>query len=143
MTQRPSVFLDTSGLFAAAKHGAAGTDEPVRRALDGLLASRTRLVTSDLVVAEFHGLTLGRFGPAVALGATRLLLQTPRVEIEATGADRLQAGLTFLAARPGRRLSMADAVSMLLMREHSIETAFTLDEDFRAEGFATIPDLGS
>ena len=94
-------------------------------------------MTSDLVVAEFHGLTLGRFSPAVALGATRLLLQTPRVEIEATGADRLQAGLKFLAARPGRRLSMADAVSMLLLREHGIETAFTLDEDFRAEGFAT------
>jgi predicted nucleic acid-binding protein len=34
---------------------------------------------------------------------------------------------------------MADAVSMLLMRARGIDTAFTLDDDFRAEGFTVMP----
>jgi predicted nucleic acid-binding protein len=132
------VFLDTSGLFAAAQ-SRSRPHEPARDALDRLLHSTTRLATSDLVIAEFHGLTLGRLGPSVALTATRRLIESPRIEIVPTGPLWLEAALEFITVRPARRISMADAVSMLLMRARGIDTAFTLDDDFRAEGFTLLP----
>lgn len=138
MTVRGPVFLDTSGLFAAAEPPSPG-NALVREALERLLRSGIPLVTSDVVVAELHGLTLGRLGPSVALSAARRIMGAPRVEIVSSGPAWLESGLAFLVARPGRRISMTDAVSMLLMRERDIDTVFTLDGDFRAEGFATIP----
>ncbi len=138
MSSPAVVFLDTSGVFAAAQ-SPSSAHKPARDALDQLLRSATRLATSDLVVGELHGLTLGRHGPAIALTTTRRIIESPRVEIIATGPSWLEAGLEFLSTRPGRRISLADAVSMLLMRARGIDTAFTLDDDFRAEGFTLLP----
>ena len=47
--------------------------------------------------------------------------------------------MDLLAERPGRRYSLADAASFVVMRDLGATAALTLDADFGAEGFEIIP----
>jgi predicted nucleic acid-binding protein len=67
------------------------------------------------------------------------LAASNRVEVVAVGRERLDDALDLLAARPGRRYSLADAASFVVMRDIDATVAFTLDADFAAEGFELIP----
>ncbi|MEK6719732.1 MAG: PIN domain-containing protein [Chloroflexota bacterium] len=135
-----SVFLDTSAIFAAARpqsdrHAEAAAE--YRR----LLRDTIRLVTTDLVIVELHALALSRSHAAAALDLADRLMQSGRIEIQATGLDRLAEALDLLRRRPGRTYSLADAASFVVMRELEIEQAFTLDDDFAAEGFQVVPAI--
>lgn len=133
------VFLDTSGLYAAADPAAAD-HRAASQALAHLLDSRTPLLSTDLVLAEAHGLTLGRMGPGPALTLIEGVARSGRVELIEAGLDRIERGIEFLRSRPGRRLSVTDAVSFGVMWERSVSVAFTLDGDFLAEGFTVLPE---
>ena len=135
---RGGVFLDTSGLYAAIDRGAEG-HASVAAELQRLMREGAALLTTDAVVTEFHGLVLGRLGPAIALDALDRLLASPRVRIVATGPTAVRHALDFLRSRPGRRLSLVDALSFAAMRDHQLETALSLDADFVAEGFVNRP----
>ena len=143
MTSRPdlsrdAIFLDTSALCAALdrrseRHGAVAAE------FQRLLRGGVPLLTTDAVVTEFQGLTLGRLGPTVALDALDRLLASPRLRVVATGPNAIRASLEYLRARPNRRLSLVDATSFAAMRDREIATALTLDTDFVVEGFTTLP----
>jgi predicted nucleic acid-binding protein len=94
---------------------------------------------TDLILAELHGLALGRVGPAPALELIDRVVGSGRVELVAVGLESVHEAIALLRARPGRRLSLIDATSFVVMRSAAIETAFTLDADFAAEGFTTLP----
>jgi predicted nucleic acid-binding protein len=132
------VFLDTSAVFEAADRSTRRYRETAA-ALETLLRSGSDLATTDLVVAELHGLTLGRLGPAVALSVVTALTSSGRVELVATGPDLVLDAIEIIRTRPGRRISVVDAASFLVMRNRGIETCFTIDSDFAAEGFAIVP----
>ncbi len=132
------VWLDTSAIFAAARprsdrHAEAGAAYQV------LLTGTHRLVTSDLIVAELHALSLARVHPRFGLDLIDRLLTSSRIEIVAAGIERMAAAAELLRRRPGRAYSLTDAVSFVLMRELAISRAFTLDADFAAEGFEIVP----
>jgi predicted nucleic acid-binding protein len=132
------VLLDTSAIFAAARlrsdrHAAAAA------AYRTLLTGTQRLVTTDLILAELHALSLARVHPTFGLDLIDLLLTSDRIEIVATGLERMGAAADLLRQRPGRAYSLADAVSFVVMRELAIIRAFTLDADFAAEGFEVVP----
>ena len=135
---RSGVFLDTSGLYAALDRR---SDQHARVAakLQSLMRDSVPLLTTDAVITEFHGLLLGRLGPAIALDAVDRLLSSPRVRVVATGPGEIRLALDFLRARPDRRLSMVDALSFATMRDHEVGVALALDADFVAEGFAAVP----
>lgn len=132
------VLLDTSGLFAAARIRSDRHDEAAT-AYRALLTGTERLVTTDLIVAEVHALSLARVHPRFGLELVDRLLNSARIEIVVAGSERLATATELLQQRPGRAYSLTDAVSFVLMRELSIGRAFTLDGDFAAEGFAVLP----
>jgi predicted nucleic acid-binding protein len=132
------VFLDTSGLYAALDRSAARHGEAAAT-LERLLRGNVPLLATVVVIAEFHGLVLSRLGPDVALDAIDRLLASPRVDTLSTGATALRTAVDFLRTRPGRRLSLVDALSFAAMRDQGVGIAFTLDGDFTAEGVAAIP----
>lgn len=132
------VLLDTSAIFAAARprsdrHAVAAA------AYRTLLTGTQRLVTTDLIVAELHALSLARAHPGFGLDLVDRLLTSDRIEIVAAGLERMAAAADLLRKRPGRAYSLADAVSFVVMRELAIGRAFTLDADFAAEGFEVVP----
>jgi len=137
-TLRGGVFLDTSGLFAALDPSADRHRE-VAAEFQRLLRDGVPLLMTDAVVMEFHGLTLGRRGPTIALEAIERILGSPRVRLVATGPGAIRSAIEFLRTRPDRRISLVDALSFAAMRDHGLQTALALDSDFVAEGFVTVP----
>jgi predicted nucleic acid-binding protein len=132
------VFLDTSALFAAADRSSE-YHESCASAYRSLLRGALPLVTSSLIVGELHALTLSRAGPERALQAVRRLTDSLRIQVEGAAAVDITAALDVLGTRPGRSYTIADAVSFEVMRRRGIERAFTLDSNFRAEGFLVVP----
>lgn len=133
-----AILLDTSGIFAAAR-AQSDRHEEASATYRTLLLGTERVITTDLIIAELHALSLARVHPRFGLDLIDRLLLSDRIEIVAAGIDRLTEAADLLRRRPGRKYSLADAVSFVLMRELSIGRAFTLDADFAAEGFEVIP----
>jgi predicted nucleic acid-binding protein len=104
-----------------------------------LLDSHLALWTTELVLAELHALALARSGPAAALASARKVTSSGRIAVVSIDERLREEALALLEARPGRDLSLADAVSLVVMREEGLGQAFTLDRDFAAEGHAMIP----
>ena len=133
------LFLDTSGWFAAlspkeSKHKAA------RAAYVKALESGQRVFTTNLVAAEMQ-ILLSRFrGPAEGLRFLDSLHQDPTHtvvyvdrELEHGAIDR------WLRRFADQRLSLADATSFEVMREHGLRSALALDEHFALAGFDLVP----
>ena len=99
------------------------------------------MVTTELVIAELHALAARRVHPHGALMLTEQFVASPRIDVVAADRTLRDQGLVLLRSRPGRRYSLTDATSFVVMHDLGIDTAFTLDADFTAEGFAVLPVL--
>jgi predicted nucleic acid-binding protein len=132
------VLLDTSAIFAAAR---PRSDRHAEAAATyrTLLTGGQRLVTTDLIVAELHALSIARVHPRFGLQLVDRLLTSDRIDVVDAGIDRIALAAELLRQRPDRAYSLADAVSFVLMRDLAIGRAFTLDADVAAEGFEIIP----
>lgn len=128
-------FLDTSAVLALMnpkdeQHGRA------RGAFDLLASQRAALLTTSLVLVETHALLGRRLGLA-AVRAFRSDL-APLAETAWVDESTFESGLDLLLARTKRDLSLVDAVSFLVMRQHGIEHAFAFDPHFEEEGFSLV-----
>jgi len=132
------VFLDTSAVFAMASRGESWHEQS-RDTFDRMMRLGRPLVTTELVLAELHALALGRVGPERAADLVERLGASARIEVVAADRTLRDQALVLLRSRPGRRYSLTDATSFVVMRDVGIDTAFTLDADFAAEGFAILP----
>ena len=133
------LFLDTSGWFAAlspkeSKHKAA------RAAYIKQLEAGQTVVTTNLVVAEMQVL-LSRFrGAGEGLRFLDSLYQDPSHtvmfvdrELERAAVDR------WLRRFADQRLSLADAVSLEVMRAGGHRDVLALDQHFALAGFHVVP----
>lgn len=109
----------------------AEADRWFRQAID----QRIALVTTNLVIAETHRLTLFRAGFDAALRALDRLDASPSVTVHfATREDHLAARrwIERLVPRP---ISYADAVSFAVIEQTACSHVLGFDEDFAAAGF--------
>ena len=132
-------FLDTSGWFAAlspkeAKHRAAHT------AYRAWIEGGDDLVTTNLVVAEMQILLMRFRGADEGLRFMDSLYKDPSHEVvfvdralERTAVDH------WLRRYRDHPLSLADAVSLEVMRSRGIRQALALDEHFELAGFEVLP----
>jgi len=132
-------YLDTSGWFAAlnpkeAKHSAA------RAAYTKWIEDGRKLFTTNLVVAEmqillirFRGTKEGlRFLDSLYQDASHHVIFADR-DLERAAVDR------WLRKFADQQVSLADAVSFEVMREHGIRQALALDVHFSLAGFDRVP----
>jgi predicted nucleic acid-binding protein len=131
-------FLDTSGLYAAARP-AERDHARCAAAYQHLLTTSGALVTTELILAELHALAVSRVGPTRALLLARRMTSTSRIEAVPIDEGLRTRALDLLAERLDHSYSLTDAVSFVVMRDRSLDTAFTLDADFAAEGFQVVP----
>jgi predicted nucleic acid-binding protein len=107
-------------------------DRLFRKALE----RRVLLVTTNLVVAEVHRLTLHRAGVQPALKALDRMDASASVSIQfATAEDHVaaQQWLRRLGARP---TTYTDAVSFAVMERMTCSQVLGFDDDFVAAGFS-------
>ena len=128
------IFVDTSAWYPL-----ADPRHPDHHRLATLLEEHvlegTRVVTTNLVVAETHALLLRRTGRSPAL---RFLCEIRRepLRVENSTADiEAEAVDQWLDRFVDQEFSLTDAVSFTVMARRGIEEALTLDHHFAVAGF--------
>ncbi len=127
------VFVDTSAilaLFNPLDESHAGA----REVFEKLRSRQARLVTSSFVLVETYALLARHLG-LEAVAAFRQEF-APLIEVVWVGSALHESGLDLLLERGLRDLSLVDAVSFLVMRQHRIDEVFAFDRHFRDEGFS-------
>ena len=130
------VFVDSSAFYAILD----ANDEnhvSAKELWAYLVEGRTKLVTSNYVLAETIALVRHRLG----MQAVRTLQEDmlPVVQVEWVDEVLHRAGVAAVLAAARRGLSFLDCVSFEVMREMGMRTAFAFDHHFEEQGFERIP----
>ena len=130
-----SVFVDTSAILALlvptdVAHGEAA------RAFAGLQAEQAPLVTTSYILVETYALIGRRLG-LKAVDAFRQDFE-PLLDVVWIGRELHEAGLDLLLTRGISDLSLVDASSWVVIREHGLGRVFAFDRHFTAEGFSLV-----
>ena len=100
------------------------------------IANRIALITTNLIIAETHRLTLFRAGLEPALRALERIDASNSVTIQfATAADHA-AARRWLERLTPRPTTYTDAVSFAIMEKTGCDTVLGFDDDFAAAGFS-------
>lgn len=136
-----AVFVDTSGWFAAA-NARENNHAEAAAAYDEFSQRRVRLVTTNLVVAEMHILTVRKHGAEAGCTLLDAIFADPLYTV-VTSDRELESEATDRWLRPYRdhRFSLTDAVSFEVMRRERIGDSFTLDHHFEVAGYKLIPAI--
>jgi uncharacterized protein len=96
----------------------------------------SRIVTTDEVLTEFLTFFSGHEWLRRRAAATvRALLQDANVEVVPQSRESFQEGFDLYAARPDKRYSLTDCISMATMLRHNIKDVLTADRHCSHEGF--------
>ena len=132
------VFIDTSYLIALLVehdqwHEAA---TQVRKNL----GDAVRFVTIYEVLAEFLA-GVSREAPQVrqaAVETAHTIMSSDNIAVIAPSPELLTGGLNLYEQRLDKRYSLADCISMVVMRDMGINEVLTNDRDFESEGFTRL-----
>lgn len=131
------VFVDTSAWFPLLLRTHPDHDRLAKQ-LRALIGRGCRVVTTNLVVAETHALTMRRVGLEAALAFVETVTQPPNVVVHSTPAIESKAVRGWLSRYQDQDFSFADAVSFVVMTERGIDEALTLDHHFEVAGFRAV-----
>ncbi|MET0852393.1 MAG: PIN domain-containing protein [Candidatus Rokuibacteriota bacterium] len=103
------------------------------------LRRRIPLVTTNLVIAESHRLTLFRVGVVPALRALDRIDASPSVTIHFPTAEDHESARRWLERMAPRPVTYTDAVSFAVMEATACRHVLGFDRDFSAAGFLLWP----
>lgn len=136
MTRR--VFVDT-GAWLALVDRSDGLHRQAVSTLPDVLRPDSRLVTTNLVIAESYTLIRRRIGHHAAVSFLDSLRTSPHLE-RVYSDQRLElAAEEILRRYADQPLSYVDAVSFAVMQAENMSEAFAFDHHFRVAGFTTVP----
>ena len=125
------IFLDTSAIYALADR-ADENHRPATDLLRTILLSGDQLLTHNYVLVESMALLQHRLGLKSAL---QLADDAKGFELVWIGRTTHDEAVASLRAANRRQVSLVDAMSFMIMREHGIEVAFAFDPHFVEQGF--------
>lgn len=124
------IFVDTSAIYALADR-ADLNHAPATTALRALLESKETLLTHNYILVEAMALLQHRLGAQAALAFARDATAFDVIWID----EPTHRMAVHQFGHPGRKISLVDQVSFLVMRTHHVDTAFAFDQDFVRAGF--------
>ena len=122
-----SILVDTGAWYAIADASDRHHQEASR--LYAEHAGRTRLVTSDLILAETWALLSSHLGRAAAVTFWETLRET-RIPVLAIEAADLDAAWRIVQTFADQTFSLVDCTSFALMERLGIHDAFAFDSHF-------------
>lgn len=131
------VFVDTSAWYPLLLR-THPDHERLAAQLRALIKRGRRVVTTNLVVAETHALTMRRIGVEAALAFVETVAEPPNVVVHSTMEIETKAVRAWLARYRDQDFSFTDAVSFAVMTERRIDEALTLDHHFEVAGFRAV-----
>ena len=100
------------------------------------IESRDRKLVTDHVLVELISLAHARgYSRQPAIVYLNTLLVDPRVTVIWNDRKLFDRGIALLDKRQDKGYSLCDAFSFVLMRDHNVTEALTLDRHFEQEGF--------
>ena len=130
----PSLFVDSSAWIALRSQRDQHHADADRLFRDAI-ARRIPLLTTNLVIAETHRLTLFRAGTQPARRFLELVDESPSVAIHFPTATEHSAARSWLDRLGARPVTYTDAVSFAIMQAVGCAHALAFDQDFAAAGF--------
>ncbi len=131
-----NIFIDTAA-FLAVLNANDRYHQSTRKVWIDILSSGSAISTSNYVILETTALLQHRFGiEALRLFVGEIL---PVIEVIWVDEDIHQQGMSALLAANRRDLSLVDCISFVLMRQRGLDSAFTLDDHFREQGYSVTP----
>jgi predicted nucleic acid-binding protein len=130
----PSLFVDSSAWIALRSQRDQHHAE-ADRLFRGALSRRIPLLTTTLVIAETHRLTLFRAGVQPARRFLELIDESPSVTIHFPVASDHAAARGWLERLGPRPVTYTDAMSFAVMQATGCSRVLAFDQDFAAAGF--------
>lgn len=131
-----SIFVDTSGLFAVLDADDSNHSRAEQQ-WSHLLSGGEQMVSTNYVLVETFALVQRRLGMEAVKSLHDDIM--PILTIEWIGALQHAAAVIDLLTTANRQISLVDWVSFGAMKRLRLTRAFAFDEDFRVQGFETIP----
>jgi uncharacterized protein len=131
------IFVD-AGAWIALSDRADQHHQAAVEIYRGLLNGPSRLVTTNLVVAEAQITIRRALGHQSAMRFLNSLRQSSRIARIYSDEARELTAEAILAQYADQDFSLADAVSFALMRQRQIVEAFTFDRHFLTAGFTIL-----
>ena len=131
------VFVDSSAwiaLFSRRDQHHAEADRMFRAAV----ASKSRLLSTNLVLAEIHRLFLFRAGSRAAAAVLETIEASPLVKIEFAGLSHHSAAKNWMEKLSDYTISYTDAVSFAVMKSTRCLQVMTFDHHYRLAGFDVV-----
>ena len=135
---RRKLFVD-SGAWIALRSRRDQYHAAADRAFRAAIEQGIPLVTTNLVVAESHRLTLFRAGYEPALRALRAIDASQAIAIHYGSAEDHRAAREWIERLAPRPITYTDAVSFAVVRATKCTHVLGFDEDFAAAGFDLWP----
>ncbi len=132
------LFVDTSAWYVLAV-SSTPQHRKVSEALRHRIEGRARIVTTNLIVAETHGLLLRRTSRNVALTFARQVRRAPNIVITSSTEYEEDAVTDWLEKFDDQSFSFTDAVSFAVMSDLGLREALALDHHFAVAGFEVVP----
>jgi predicted nucleic acid-binding protein len=130
------VFVDSSAFFAMLD-GRDNNNGNAVAIMRNVSTQRVRFVTSNFVVAEAHGLALGRLGRDRALSFLETVDASTTEVLRVTPEDE-QRAREIIQTYDDKRFSLTDAISFSIMDRLGMREAFAFDINFVQYGFLTL-----
>jgi predicted nucleic acid-binding protein len=128
-------FVDTSAWFAYVNRR-----DPDHQAIRQVLRPFAgRLVTTSYIFNETITICGNRLGHGTAAKVGELLRDDSVVDLVRVTAQDEETAWELYLDRADKAYSFTDCTSFVIMRRLGIHQSVSLDEDFRHEGFETLP----
>jgi predicted nucleic acid-binding protein len=128
------LFVD-SGAWIALRSRRDQHHAEADRLFRDAIRRRIPLVTTNLIIAETHRLTLFRVGVEAALRALDSIDASPSITVCFATASDHKEGRRWLERLAPRPITYTDAVSFAVMTSARCKHVLGFDEDFAAAGF--------
>jgi predicted nucleic acid-binding protein len=132
----PRKLLVDSGAWIALRSRRDQHHADADRLFREALAQRIPLLTTNLIVAEAHRLTLHRAGAEAALKALERIAASASVTVHFATAEDHAAAIRWIQRLKPRPATYTDAVSFAVMEASACRSVLGFDEDFAAAGFS-------
>jgi predicted nucleic acid-binding protein len=132
---RPARLLVDSGAWLALRSGRDQYHLEADRLFREAVRQRIPLLTTNLILAEVHRLTLFRAGVELARRAIDRIAASERVSLHFASAGDHAAARRWLDRLASRPITYTDAVSFAVMEATGCGDVLGFDSDFTVAGF--------
>lgn len=133
------IFIDTGAFLALEDESDEHHEEAIRFRDQELLRGNYELITTSYILDETLTLIRSRLGIPASIDFSKKIRRSQIVKVLSVSKEVEEKALELFEKYDDKTFSFTDCVSFVVMREKSIQEAFTFDEHFVQMGLLRRP----